>query len=642
MHSWHPSHGGKVKRILIAGASALALVAGLLSAGLAPANADTIRLPKTNMAPCVVQNGIYCVEGVSVTTATGTKIPLIYVPAGQAVPAEVVPTDFFAPVARIKGGKVVDNNWWNSQYQRDVVTAGGFEMRDLSPLFGTANHPEQGAIYDPKTKLYDINRPLDAYGYKQQCWDPVTKKVTEKTYGECFKGSVGFIKDNEVKFYFLYPTAEEATRMIADWKDSTYVDLATLAAQQIRPVLGATYDATAKTFSKTEGLIIPLWVSQNALINGWSVAGTVSAAAPLDATLPSTTTTPTTETATAEAKDIAQTAPLSPEPGVVVSSPAEAGRSMVGRWTHPRWQEFNLGALGYDGLSIEARAANEFVTSILFMDVLPTLTDKDKKVNLAGLVGNKAYAIGLDPDLVISVKVRIGNMQTGVTVGIGTDVIVDQQSTGEYNAITITGSAVTVALASKKADCTGETGVSKANVRQFQMIAYAQNDDRTGFGVEGTSGDMYIGSNGVCDLSTPVWNNDAKEFTWSAAAPHFGPDGITVNRGFYKAIIPVNDAKLLWGLENPNDAATALQITLTTEAGGTAAALKSVSVKNGKIIIDISGFEYSRPKLKIGIKAGYKPTATMLNKTSITCVKGKSTKKITAVKPKCPKGYVKK
>ena len=415
-----------------------------------------------------------------------------------------------------------------------------------------------------------------------------------------------------------------------------------MAALQQRPVFGTTYDAVAKKFAATEGLIIPIWVSQNAMVNGWAVAGTVAAAPQADPAAPSTTTTPTTETATAEAATLAQTAPGAPDPGIAVSTPAEAGRALTGRWTHPRWHELNLGSLGYDGLAVEARAANEFVTSILFTDVLPTLTDKDKKVALAGQVGNKNYAVGLDPDLVISVKVRIGNMKTGVTVAVGTDIIVDQQSAGEYNAITITGSAVTVPLAAKAADCTGEAGISKANVRQFQMIAYAQNDDRTGFGVEGTSGDMYVGSNGVCALSTPVWNNETKEFTWSAAAPHFAPDGVTVNKGFYKAIIPTNDAKLLWGLENPNDAATALQITLTTEAGGTAAALKSVSVKNGKIIIDISGFEYSRPKLKIGIKAGYKPSKTMLNKTSITCVKGKSVKKITAVKPTCPAGYKKK
>ena len=594
------------------------------------------------MAPCVVQNGIYCVESVSLTTSSGQKIPLVYVPTGQAVPQEAPPTDFFAPMARIKGGKVIDNNWWTSQYQRDVFASGTAELRDLSPLLGTANFPEQGAKYDPETKLYDINKPLDAYNYPQQCYDQTTKTTSQKTFGECFKGAVGIIQDNEVKFYWLMPTAEAAARNITEFSGSTFVDLAELAALQQRPVFGTTYDAVAKTFAATEGLIIPIWVSQNALVNGWAVAGTVAAVPQADASAPSTTTTPTTESATAEAATLAETAPGAPDPGIFVSTPAEAGRALAGRWTHPRWHALNLGALGYDGVSVEARAANEFVTSILFTDVLPTLTDKDKKVSLAGLVGNKNYAVGLDPDLVISVKVRIGNMKTGVTIGIGTDVIVNQQEQGEYNSITITGSAVTVPLAAKVADCSGETGIAKANVRQFQMIAYAQNDDRTGFGVEGTSGDMYIGSNGVCGLSTPVWNNETKEFSWSAAAPHFAPDGVTVNKGFYKAIIPTNDAKLLWGLENPNDAATALQITLTTEAGGTAAALKNVAVKNGRIIIDVSGFEYSRPKLKIGIKPGYKPSKPMLKKSTITCTKGKSTKKITAVKPVCPKGYKKK
>ena len=630
-----------MKRTLTAGVSALALVAGLLTFGLTPANAETIRLPKTNMAPCVVQNGIYCVEAVTLTTASGTKIPLVYVPSGSAVPQEAPPTDFFAPMARIKGGKVIDNNWWTSQYQRDVFASGKAEFRDLSSLLGTANFPEQGAKYNPTTKLYDINKPLDTYSYPQFCWDAATKTNVKKTFGECFKGAVGIIQDNEVKFYWLMPTAADAARNITEFSGSTFVDLAALAALQQRPKFGTTYDVTTKIFKETEGLIIPIWVSQNAMVNGWAVAGSVVATPQADQAAPSTTTTPTTETATVEAATLAQTAPGAPDPGITVSTPAEAGRALTGRWTHPRWHELDLGALGYDGVSVEARAANEFVTSILFTDVLPTLTDKDKKVNLAGQVGNKNYAIGLDPDLVISVKVRVGNMKTGVTVAVGSDITVDQQSFGEYNAITITGSAVTVPLASKAADCTGEVGVSKANVRQFQMIAYAQNDDRTGFGVEGTSGDMYIGSNGVCNLSTPVWNNETKEFTWSAAAPHFAPDGVTVNKGFYKAIIPTNDAKLLWGLENPNDAATALQITLTTEAGGTAAALKSVSVKNGKIIIDVSGFEYSRPKLKIGIKAGYKPSKTMLNKSSITCVKGKSVKKITAVNPTCPAGYKK-
>ena len=628
-----------MKKKLIAGAASLAMLAGLLTA--TSASAATIRLPKSPMNACVIQNGIYCIESVTIATGSGQKIPLTYVPSGAEVPAKKTPVDFFAPVAQIKGGKVIDNNWWMSQYQRDVLASGKYVMQDLSSLFGTANHPEQGAKFDPKTKTYDINKPLDFYSYPMDCFNPATKSSSKSTFGACFKGSVAFVQDNEVKFFFFYPTAAEAAKQITNFTGVTFIDLAELSATQQRPVWGTTYDAATKTFKATEGIIIPIWVTRDALVNGWAVAGT-PAAVPADPAAAATTTTPTTESATAEATELAATAPLAPAPGVAVGTPAEAGRSLVGRWTHPDWQGLNLGALGYDGLYVEARTPNEFVSSMLFVDVLPTLTGADKKTNLAGQVGNKAYAVSLDSDIVITVKVRVGEMQTGVTVAVGTDIVVKQEPGGEYNAISITGTPVTVPLAKNVKDCEGEEGVSKANVRQFQMIAMAANDDNSGFGVEGTSGGMYVGSNGVCGLSTPVWSEADKAFTWRAAAPHFAPDGVTVNKGFYKAVIPVADAALLWGMTNPNDAASALEISLTTEEGGTAAFLKNISVKNGRIIIDVSGFEYSRPKLKIGIKKGYKPAAKILNKTTITCVKGKAVKKITAVKPACPAGYKKK
>ena len=112
----------------------------------------------------------------------------------------------------------------------------------------------------------------------------------------------------------------------------------------------------------------------------------------------------TTDSATAVA------APLAPDTATIVSSPTEAGRALPGRWTLPDWQGLDLGALGYDGLYVEAKTPNEFVSSMLFVDVLPTLTGADKKANLAGQVGNKAYAVSLDADLVISVKVRVGEM----------------------------------------------------------------------------------------------------------------------------------------------------------------------------------------------------------------------------------------
>ncbi len=631
-----------MKKTIIAGTSVLALLAGLIVA-VAPANAATIRVPKTAMQACAVSNGIYCVESLTLTDSNGKKIPLVYVPSGAEVPMKKTPADFYAPVAKIVNGKVVDNNWWMSQYQRDVLTSGKMVVQNLSALLGTATHPEQGAKYDPKTKVFDINKAVDSYSYPVDCWDPATRKATQKPFSDCYKGSNVFMLDNEVKFIFFHATAAEAAAQNKNFMTGTYLDLAEISALQQRPVWGTTYDAATKTFGATEGIIIPIWVSQNALINGWAVAGTVAAvpAAATDAAAATTAAATGTDSKTVEAAELAATAPLAPDPATAVGQPTEAGRVLPGRWTSPDWQGLNLGSLGYDGLYIEAKSANEF-TNILMIDVLPTLTGADKKVNLAGQVGNKAYATSLDPDIVISAKVRTGEMEPGVTVAVGVDVIVDGKNEGEYTSITITGTPVTVPLAAKAADCKGETGVSKANVRQFQAIVLPSNDDMSGFGVEGTSGDMYVGSNGVCELSTPVWSEETKSFTWTTAAPHFAPDGVTVNRGFYKAIIPTADAAILWGMTNPNDAATALNVSVTTEAGGSTAAISKISVKNGKIIIDVSGFQFSRPKLKIGIKPGYKPSKATAPKSTITCVQGKSTKKITAVKPACPSGYKKK
>jgi hypothetical protein len=628
-----------VKKKLIAGAAALAMLAGLITA--TSASAATIRLPKSPMAACAVQNGIYCIESVTLATGSGQKIPLTYVPSGAEVPAKKTPTDFFAPVAKVVNGKVEWNDWWMSQYQRDVLVSGKMVVLDGSSLMGTANHPEQGAKYDPAKKTFDINKPLDSYSYPQQCWDNATKTSTQKTFGECFKGSTIFMLDNEVRFIWFNQTAAEAAKQLINMtsKGTTWVDLSEMSALQQRPVRGTAYDAATKTFKETEGIIIPIWVTRDALVNGWAVAGTPAV---VPAAAAATTPAASTDTSTAAVSTSTEVAPMAPDASTIVNSPAEAGRALVGRWTHPDWQGLNLGSLGYDGLYVEARTPNEFVSSMLFVDVLPTLTGSDKKTSLAGQVGNKSYAVSLDSDIVITVKVRVGEMQTGVTVAVGTDIVVKQEPGGEYNAISITGTPVTVPLAKNVKDCEGEAGVSKANVRQFQMIAMASNDDNSGFGVEGTSGGMYVGTNGVCGLSTPVWSEEEKAFTWRAAAPHFAPDGVTVNKGFYKAVIPTADAALLWGMTNPNDAASALEISLTTEAGGTAAFLKNISVKNGRIIIDVSGFEYSRPKLKIGIKKGYKPAAKILNKTTITCIKGKAVKKITAVKPACPAGYKKK
>jgi hypothetical protein len=623
-------YGGNVKRKLIAGISSLALVMGALSAAT-PAHAAVIKLPLADWPACAaVPTSVHCIESVVVTNASGARTTLQYVISGQAPKAEAAGTgEVFAPLARVQNNKVKDNAWWMPASQREVMVNPAKQVLDLTPLLGTVNHPEQGAKYDPKTKTYDINKSLESYSYPTDCWDPATSTNVSKPFSECYKGSVVFVVDNEVKFFWFVPTAQEAATQVARIKASTFVDLSKLAETQERPRIESTYDAAAGTFSATEPMFIPMWLARGAQENGWTIAGQPTG-------VPIVKTEPDVDTSTA-------TTELAPANADAIGASVEAGKALLGRWTHANWAGLGLNALGYDGLYIKSSALGEYQRSWLMADVLPVVVDKENKVALAGQPGNNKFAVNLDADLTVSLKLRIGEMIPGVTFAIATGVTMKTQKTQDFNTVTLSGSPVTVPLAAKTAECKGEDGVAKANVRQLQLISLSQNDDQSGFGVEGTSGNMFVGSNGVCELSTPVWNDEDKTFSWRVAAPHFAPDGVTVNRGFYKAVIPTSDAKLLWGLTNPNDAASALEISLETEeSGATKAFTKAISVKNGNIIIDIAGFEYSRPKLKIGIKAGYKPSKATAKKSTITCIQGKSQKKITATNPVCPSGYKKK
>jgi hypothetical protein len=649
----------RLSRIIVAVAT-LAMLAN----GIVPSSAATLRVPKTAFPACAVQNGVYCIESVTVTTAQGKVVPLQWVATGTAVPGQSATNGIsFAPVAKVVKGIVKENGWWTTQYQRDALVADTTVFADISSLVGTAEFPEIGARYDSATKTYDITKPVEAFSSIIDCWDSKTNTSSKQTFGNCYKGAVAAVNEAEVKFIFNYSTSALAATAAKDLDTSTWIDLKDLALQGQQPAVNARYDATKKTFDKMMPLYTPVWVTNNSLINGWDVAGTpatlptivpvapaptesasaasaVTAPAPVDPNAAPATAV-TAATSAPDAQGVVP-APLAPNEQTAVMPPVEAGRALTGRWTSPLWNTLGLGSIGYDGLFVDAKAANEFVNHV-FIDVVPTLTATDNKVNLAGQTGNKSYAVSLDSDIVISVKVRTGDIKTGVTVAVGVDTSVTSTVGQEFTTLTVEGTAVTVPLAKSAADCAGETGVAKALVRQFQTLIIVQNDT-SGFGVEGTSGNMYVGSNGVCSLSTPTWDPTAKSFSWTTAAPHFAPDGTTVNRGFYKAVIPFKDAALLWGLTNPADAATALTVSIATEAGGSSAAIAVVSAKNGNIIIDVSGFEYSKPRLTIMMKKGYKASNKKISslaapKYTITCARGATTKKVKGTKPVCPKGY---
>jgi len=305
----------------------------------------------------------------------------------------------------------------------------------------------------------------------------------------------------------------------------------------------------------------------------------------------------------------------------------QAGRATSGRWTHDKWVDYGLNAYGYDGLTIDLKTAN-FFTNHLFFTVYPVKANELDATSIATRTDGSALSANLNMDDKITVKVRTGEILTGVSIAVANSMnfLAEKPETVEAEeegaeptivngTLTISGTPVPVPQIRSITQCEGEESTATAVVNTMQGFVLVENDNM-GFGVDGLSGRLVVGSNGAsCGISTPVWDDEAEALTWQAGAPHFESDGETVNKGFYKAIIPANDALLLWGLEDPESAVTALTIQVTEETGGPAVAVSKIAYLQGNIIIDVTGFSFSKPKIRITKAVG----AKFATKRTITC-----------------------
>ena len=302
----------------------------------------------------------------------------------------------------------------------------------------------------------------------------------------------------------------------------------------------------------------------------------------------------------------------SPEAGTAVAAAAPsvvtvAGPALAGHWTTTTWGTDGKADLGYDGIYINVKTANQFVNHLM-ADVVPTKAGAT--ITQANQTDNAKYATSLNLDDIISFKVRTGDIIPGVSMGVGATMAVAVGA----SSLTFTGTPVTVAVASSPRTCGTEDGVAVANMNQLSAVVIVENDDN-GFGVEGLTGRMNVTSNGTCEMSTPVWNEATGEMTWKASSPHFAKDGTTANLGVYRAVIPAADAAILFGLTDPTKAASALTVSIANDGTNTVAAIKKVSYLRGNIIIEHSGFQYSVNTFKIKKNPKYKKFAALKMRT---------------------------
>jgi hypothetical protein len=153
-------------------------------------------------------------------------------------------------------------------------------------------------------------------------------------------------------------------------------------------------------------------------------------------------------------------------------------------------------------------------------------------------------------------------------------------------------------------------------------------------GVVTTNSTMYLDG-------PPVFKDDTLDY--KVASTHFEADGTTVFKGTYELIMSSSVARCIYKFTSAPISAT---VSITSENGEANAATTVVNEKDGWLKLGAYGFTFSSPTVRVKLaqeKVIPKASVTVpAKKSTITCVKGKTSKKVTAVNPVCPKGYKKK
>jgi len=149
----------------------------------------------------------------------------------------------------------------------------------------------------------------------------------------------------------------------------------------------------------------------------------------------------------------------------------------------------------------------------------------------------------------------------------------------------------------------------------------------------------------------PAYNKSDGTLDYTVLAPHYTSKG-DLAIGTYDLLLKSEVARCIYGFSKAPISGT---ISIVGESGQNNVATTIVHEKNGWLFMSANGFGYSSPTVKVKLSQEAEvvvtPTPTPTPSTSakpvakavtITCIKGKTSKKVTAVKPKCPTGFKRK
>jgi hypothetical protein len=155
--------------------------------------------------------------------------------------------------------------------------------------------------------------------------------------------------------------------------------------------------------------------------------------------------------------------------------------------------------------------------------------------------------------------------------------------------------------------------------------------------------DVILGTNGWWCLSDFRFDKESKQIIVKVGNVHFDELGNEI-QGWMELKVKGSRAREWWGI-NPAIAAGYAKVEVSYQDGSRKVATVSAKYEPKKDWINLRayGFTYSTPQLAISFKPPAQAGKTAPSKKmTITCAKGKTTKTVTSLNPKCPVGYKKK
>ena len=157
------------------------------------------------------------------------------------------------------------------------------------------------------------------------------------------------------------------------------------------------------------------------------------------------------------------------------------------------------------------------------------------------------------------------------------------------------------------------------------------------------------------EATAPTYDKSTGTLNYKVAAPHFAPDGKTENIGTYGLSMSTALIKCMYGVDQLPSSAS---IAITSSDGKERVSTVALQQVGNWVHLSADNFTFSSPTLKIKLNQSSAPAQTNQSsssasnqsaapaksapvKVSITCVKGKITKKVTGTSPKCPAGFKK-